>query len=352
MIDTSKPFDVTCWYLNQRRWLELLGTDGVGHPLAAINNLPYYRQPLSVLATFKRAAIAYMRTHAIDPLGKQLLSPGDLTGKFFTHYSNFWFQGLTKLHPDRHPPPDPKKTASGYAKLEGFRPNLRLTFNFHPRHLTSDTAWGEMSGQKRKFMFGVIQEDRPDALLAIPYLVGDILLGGDTDAWPTAGQWLHHRELHVDGLDCFEAVRTLRPARSVTALEPLKDIPEHEIKAAFADIIGEPCIPKDWGGERSDLYSTYVCKDGHRIATAFAFKGPSRFQPMTMAHLGKNGDQIDRLFTEPADLLVLQHCHQVTPPVRSAMRAYAQRVGDPRLYCVIDGFDTLRVLRAYGKCGL
>lgn len=72
---------------------------------------------------------------------------------------------------------------------------------------------------------------------------------------------------------------------------------------------------------------------------------------MKMTHLGKNGDQIDRLFTEPADLFVLQHCHEITSPVRSAMRAYAQQIGRPRLYCVIDGYDTIRILEAYGKCG-
>ena len=64
------------------------------------------------------------------------------------------------------------------------------------------------------------------------------------------------------------------------------------------------------------------------------------------------GDQIDRLFSEPAELLVLQHCHEITPPVRGMMRAYAQQMGRPRLFCLINGYDTLRVLEAYGKCGL
>jgi hypothetical protein len=49
------------------------------------------------------------------------------------------------------------------------------------------------------------------------------------------------------------------------------------------------------GGERSDLFSDRVIFEGERISTAFAFKGPAKFEPMTGAHLGKNGDQIDRL---------------------------------------------------------
>jgi hypothetical protein len=73
---------------------------------------------------------------------------------------------------------------------------------------------------------------------------------------------------------------------------------------------------------------------------------------LTYAQLGKNGDQIDRLFSEPADLLVLQHCHEITPPIRGAMRAYAQQMSNPRLFCLIDGYDTVRLLRSYGKCGI
>lgn len=131
----------------------------------------------------------------------------------------------------------------------------------------------------------------------------------------------------------------------------LRAIPEQEIKKAFAEIIGEPTVPKDWSGERSDLFTTWVKLQGRRISTALAFKGPAKFHPMAASDLGKNGDQIDRLFSEPADLLILQHCHDITPPVRGMMRAYAQQMGRPRLFCLINGYDTLRILRAYGKCG-
>ncbi len=134
-------------------------------------------------------------------------------------------------------------------------------------------------------------------------------------------------------------------------LEPLKIIPETKIKTAFAEIIGEPCVQKDWGGERSDLFSSRVRLNGERISTAFAFKGPAKFQPLNLAQLGKNGDQIDRLFTEPADLFILQHCHEITSPVRGTMRAYAQQISRPRFYCIIDGYDTIRILTAYHKCG-
>jgi hypothetical protein len=67
-------------------------------------------------------------------------------------------------------------------------------------------------------------------------------------------------------------------------------------------------VPKDWSGEQSDLFISALKVDGEPYAAAFAFKGPAKFKPMTLAELGKNGDQVVRLYAEPADILVLQHC--------------------------------------------
>jgi hypothetical protein len=88
---------------------------------------------------------------------------------------------------------------------------------------------------------------------------------------------------------------------------------------------------------------------GQQLSAAFAFKGPAKPRPLTVADLGKNGDQISRLFAEPCDFVVLQHCHNVTAAVRDPMRAFATRIGRLRPFCIIDGADTVRILRAYGK---
>lgn len=344
----EKPFNLTCWYINQRRLMELVGPAAVAQRLDGYQYLEEYQRTLATLAGFKSLAIDYIKSQGVEPLGTSVLNQKAVEGCMFTHYSQFWFKGLSKLHPDSKNRKQ-NGTASGYAKLDDFEPALRLEFNFHPEHLTSTTAWGEMSGNKRKFFFGALQSTAPGRLTAIPYIVGDVLTG--SEAFASAGHWLNHREIHIDSIDTFSKVTDYRPKFTQASLDALKGIPEEAIKGAFAEIIGEPTVPKDWGGERSDLYSTQVRVDGRRTSTAFAFKGPSKFRPMTMAELGKNGDQIDRLYTEPAELLILQHCHEVTHPVRAAMRAYAERVGNPRLFCIIDGYDTLRLLHTYNKCG-
>jgi hypothetical protein len=69
---------------------------------------------------------------------------------------------------------------------------------------------------------------------------------------------------------------------------------------------------------------------------------------MGLNNLGKNNDQIVRLASEPADVLIVQHCHDILPAVRQTLRAFAVQPGRPRRYCLIDGRDSLRLLMGYG----
>lgn len=224
-----------------------------------------------------------------------------------------------------------------------------LSVRYYPEHLTSDSAQTTLSGQKHLFVFGIIDSMSDDGVIsAIPYVIAT-LLPGLGKASIKGMRWSNRMEVFVDSIDSFALVKN-EPQPKLDDLLLLKDIPEDKVKHAFAEIIKEPNVPKDWGGEKSDLFSSVVL-DGERISTAFAFKGPAKFKPMTLAECGKNGNQINRLFSEPADLLVLQHCHDITSDVRDAMRAYATRIGNPRLFLIVNGFDTLRILRAYGKCG-
>jgi len=70
---------------------------------------------------------------------------------------------------------------------------------------------------------------------------------------------------------------------------------------------------------------------------------------MEMKDLGKNGDQIARLFDEPADIFILQHCHHIDSSVIKTMDAFANQINRQRKYCIINGIDTLRIFKAYNK---
>lgn len=339
-------YDLTCWYVNARRIAELTGVTPAAHPSGRDTHATKTAQLLQL----KDAVVAWIRQNNPLPL-EVLLAEGNLApGSVFTHHSNFFFSGLSKVDEARRKGRPVKALATGYSKLDEWQSGGRLEFEFHDEHLTSQSAWSQMTGQQRKFVLGVVTDVQGSTIICAPYVVANIVdassrLQGDS------GPWYNHLEVHVPQIDSFEKAQIVQGRLAKALLNQLKDVPETNIKEAFAEIVNEPMVPKDWGGEASDLFSSRVVLNGQRVSTAFLFKGPAKFHPMTPADLGKNGDQIGRLFTEPADLLVLQHCHEVTVAVRKQMRAYAQQMGNPRRFCIIDGYDTLRILKAYGKCG-
>lgn len=50
---------------------------------------------------------------------------------------------------------------------------------------------------------------------------------------------------------------------------------EEDVKCAFAEILGEPYVPRDWGGETSDLITSRMSIGGEPVAAASAFRARS-----------------------------------------------------------------------------
>jgi hypothetical protein len=181
-------------------------------------------------------------------------------------------------------------------------------------------------------------------VMGAPWLwSGNVLLPEDDAVW-----WSHaYGEVFVEDID--ELAKAVEVADAVGDWKVMEHVSEQAFKQCLAEILGVDA-PRDWGGERSDLYSAHVHLRGRRHPTAFLLKGPARFSPMTLNHLGKNNDQIVRLSHEPADLLIVQHCHDIGTDVRETLRAFAVQPGPiRRRYCLIDGRDSYKILLAYGK---
>lgn len=347
-------YDLTCWYLNARRVMELVGAESI---LPYLQNAPGIAgvkdnvRASAIIATLKRDLMNWLEAKKPPTLGQIIKDAGLKDGQFFTHYTAYYFRGLSEVSKALREN-KPTKMAFGHAKIDELIPGKKLTFHFHHDHLTSNSSWAHLTGQKRMMLFGIIQEVKPDEIVALPYVLA-YTTPSIFDAKTYIGShWYNRLEVFVDEIENFGELKEYRPDYKKSDLKLLENISEADVKAAIADLIGEPTVPKDWGGENSDLFSRNVRIDGERRATAFVFKGPAKFHPMTLADLGKNGDQINRLFTEPAELLVLQHCHEITPAVIGMMRAFSQQFGNLRTYCVINGYDTLRILEFNKKCGL
>ena len=150
--------------------------------------------------------------------------------------------------------------------------------------------------------------------------------------------------LHIENFEEFSRVKDIQQPDS---FDEMRDITERVFKTALGKILSES-TPSDWGGETSDFVTSHLHVDGNRVRAAFLLKGPSKFSPMTVKHLGKNGDQIGRLAREPVDVLVVQHCHDIPSAIVETLKAFATQPSNPRRYCIIDGRDSLRLLEAYG----
>jgi hypothetical protein len=154
------------------------------------------------------------------------------------------------------------------------------------------------------------------------------------------------RSITVDDIESFKAVRKIKSATA----SPLS---EATFKAGIRKTLREPGVFKDWGGERNDLYTTRVRHMGRRRRAAFAFKGPGTKGKLTPGKMGKNGDQIQRLFQVPADIYLLQYWGQIEDSVPELMNllAIATSIKESRevIYGTIDGVDSNRLAAAYPK---
>lgn len=221
---------------------------------------------------------------------------------------------------------------------------VRIAGTFNSARTASSSAAGSLAGSRRAYLIGTVTDLAAERIELRPVFIGIRSFVGDNLA---AGGLAPGLRVYPSEIGQFSGIDFACPV-SKAELDAVLQVPEEKVKHTFAGLIGESDVPTDWGGERSDLYTSRVFARGRQVSAAWLFKGPGYPRAMDVKALGKNGDQIDRLFTEPAELLVLQHCHQIKPSVVGMMDSYAHDARRPRSYMIIDGADTGRILRSLG----
>jgi hypothetical protein len=217
--------------------------------------------------------------------------------------------------------------------------------SFNSSRLVAESAAGQLKGNRSAYLVGTVTAFDGSHVELRPAFVGVRSFIEDEEL--VAYGITSSRRVYPADVDQFAAADFRRPARQQN-LNALLATPEETVKNALAATIGELFVHKDWGGEKSDLYSSRLQIQGRQVSTAWLLKGPGFPKPMTVRALGKNGDQIVRLFSEPAELLVIQHCHEITTNVVSMMETYAHDLRNPRRYMILDGPDTAKILQMRG----
>src|SRR2546422_6562245 len=118
---------------------------------------------------------------------------------------------------------------------------------------------------------------------------------------PLLKQTLKDRFITIDDIDSFSRVRYVKNVG--------KNVPiyENDFKIGIQRVLEEQGVFKDWGGEKNDLMSTRLEYKGKRRRVAFGFKGRGQGGILTPDKMGKNGDQIQRLFESPVEIFVIQY---------------------------------------------
>lgn len=220
-----------------------------------------------------------------------------------------------------------------------------VKLEYSTKFVSSDTLRMELhKGCELSIVATFIRQDG-NCLVFRPLVMGSPWLRTQDPEWTDKVRWWN-RDFFEHFIEDFDEFTKVRDVQKPDSIEAMRAVPEKGFKACLAKLLGDRTT-KDWGGEQSDHYTANIHLGGRRTTGAFLLKGPAKFAPMKLNHLGKNNDQIYRLAQDPAEVLFVQHSHDITAPVRATLRAFAVQPGRARRYCLIDGRDSLWLLNAY-----
>jgi DNA-binding transcriptional regulator GbsR (MarR family) len=200
------------------------------------------------------------------------------------------------------------------------------------------------SAQKGKILTLV---ENPQKLKKLPTKTRPIPHATNTQIIKLPGKSFQISQITIDEINSFSKVKKIGHDASPIAMA------EKQFKEGVMKILGEKGKFQDWGGEKNDLCTTRFNLNGRRRTVAFAFKGKGLKKKLTPALMGKNGDQIQRLFQTPAEIFLLQYWAHIEDSVLEQMQmaAKVRSYSDGRriYYGIIDGQDSARLIQAYPK---
>jgi len=333
---TPVRYTIDPGFVNRRMVQSTLGPvmmNAVDQQVRQIPNLAAW-ETVRIDHILTQALLLWCRERTVKTLEEALVTPGE---RFFC--SN------EKLGPWHDEPGDPKRAVSLWVPRS--HSAWQVEFHYSRSHVQADTLrWFLQKGPERLAIVAELCSASEETVIVRPIVMGFPLVEAADQALNNSLMYCRD-DFYRTYLDEFDEFAKMKNTPTPGDPKPMEKIAEAAFKACLAEILGDQS-PSDWGGENRDYFSDHLHINGVRMSGEFLLKGPARFTPMRLRHLGKNHDQILRLSHGPADVLFVQHCHDIGPEVRETLRVFATQPCNPRRYCLIDGRDSLRLLRAYG----
>jgi len=345
-MDESQPttgLRLSSYYLNTRRLAELTGAKiPIAAQLSLNQNSGDRALGMRIAGTI---ANDLLKSGAFPELTREVVKREACAGSLLAAiWGVFTFRGLSNAF-DREREGKSAQPATFSGAIPLGKTEYEIFGQLSNDHLYSDTSLQFLTRKRRMLIAGQFEMDGT-SIRVHPYIVGEMF----TDLSSFRIPWSQSVRVYPSQIDAFAAIVSV-PNPTNDELKALLHIQEENVKHAFAEIIGEPFVPKDWSGEKSDLSTSRLTIDRAPLSAAFIFKGPSVPGEMHPANMGKRGDQLVRAFDEPVDLVVIQHCNKIANSVVRQAEAMAFDPRQPRRYCIVDGDDTVRILKTQRKLG-
>ena len=324
-------------FVNRRLVITILGDAGVdvvNGLIAQLPDMPNWQRAVQIDHIYTKVALTFCEMNNIRTLGEVIHNQN---GRMFC--STERWAPCPEVYES-----DSERLVTLWAPFAAGDTNVEL--HYSRQHISSDTLRMELNNGAELSVIGHHHAVRGETVIFHPLVIGNPWLRTERRDWAAKVMWWG-RNFYENFVEDFAEFSRVLDVPLPPDSQPMKFVSEHAFKRALAVILGDH-VSNDWGGETSDYVSAHLHLGDQRVTGAFLLKGPAHFSPMTLNHLGKNNDQIYRLAMEPADVLFVQHSHDVASPVRATLRAFAVQPSNPRRYCIIDGRDSLRLLQAYG----
>jgi hypothetical protein len=321
-------------FVNRRLVQTIVGDGGmtiIDNEIGRIPSLPEGLFEARIDHVYTKVALHFTKLNQIKTLSRFL---ADGNGHIFCSTEHFL------------PCPDVYEASRASSVVRpAFECEYEVSLDYSTEHIRGDTLRSQLYHGETLSVIARFHKKDGRILRFHPLVIGSPWLWHPEENVETWAMW-HREEFYEHFVEDFAEFARISSVQIPESFEPMRCISEEAFKKCLASLLHDSA-KKDWGGETSDHYTSHLHLGQRRVTAAFLLKGPSVFAPMTPAHLGKNGDQIYRLAQEPSQVLFVQHCHEITAAVRATLRAFAVQPFNPRRYCLIDGKDSFRLLRAY-----
>lgn len=159
-------------------------------------------------------------------------------------------------------------------------------------------------------------------------------------------------QIFINDLDAFKEYLTKAPTESIDKKYFHSKFLEDDVENVFLEILKEPYKEQDSGAETRDLYTDKLYIDGKRHSAVIMFKGRAVKGTLKLKNCGKNGDQLLKLAKNTfSQVYIVQHVNKIEPDILETLRdhLFAHSKTNNIKVCLIDGVDTARILKGYGK---